>query len=134
MVKCFLAKNEDEKGGVRYVPFEIYELWRFLMEKVHNMVVQDPEVAIWMPFTAFETLSEEEKPESTDSVIEIKFKYHESKNMGKPVVRYFPENNFDMIFTYFKVHFPDESKMEGVQKRPGCFFTSDSVPYIIPGQ
>ena len=26
MVRCFLARNPDEEGTVRYVPLEIYEL------------------------------------------------------------------------------------------------------------
>lgn len=134
MVKCFLAKTDDEQGGTRYVPFEIYELWRFLMERVHYLIVKSPTVAIWMPVQAFETLSDDEKPDIIETVIEIKFKYHQSQNTSKPVVRYFPEENFDTIFGYLRAHFPDDKKMEGIQKRLGYFFASESVPYIIPGQ
>lgn len=132
MVKCFLTRTEDEPGSVRYIPFDIYELWRFLMEKVHKLQVVDPQVAIWMPEAYFDDLSDDDKPDQSEAVIEISFKYMQDGKLGKPVVRYFPEENFDNIYGFLRNHFPDDSKMEGVRKRKGYYFTSESVPYTVP--
>ena len=48
MVKCRLSSNvARDVGDVRYVPLEIFRLWRFLMERVHNLNVSDPAVSSW---------------------------------------------------------------------------------------
>lgn len=129
MIKCHLADNPDDPGSVRYIPLEIYAMWRFLMQRVHNLVVNNPTVSVWIPADSFEKQGQSEPPEQTDIVIEIKFRYMESENIGRPVIRYFPEENFDHIFGFFRKHFPNETKMEGVQRRRGYYLSASAVPY-----
>jgi len=128
MVRCFLSRDPKENGSVRYVPLEIYEMWRFLMQKVHLLTVQEPVVSTWVATGDDYGKSD---PDNVETVIEIKFNYRDKNNVGKPVVRYFPEVNFDQIYGYFRQHFPEESKMEGVSRRKGLFMTDRAVPYKL---
>ena len=129
MIKCFLTRNTEEPGSVRYVPLEIYEMWRFLMERVHRLLVVEPAASIWVPVGPNSEASGEEHAVQNEAVVEIKFKYLLSNNVGKPVVRYFPEDDFDQLYGYLRKHFPDESKMEGVQLRKGYFLAGKALPY-----
>lgn len=125
MIKCFLKRDVEHPGYVRYIPLEIYELWRFLMERVHGLAVTYPQISKWVP-------SEEgvhDAPSGTEVVIEIKFKYMQVPGTRKPVIRYFPEKDFDGIYGYFKTHFPDDSKMEGISKRKGSYYVAEETPY-----
>lgn len=127
MIKCYLKRDGQHPGYVRYIPMEIYELWRFLMEKVHGLTVADPLISSWVP------LEENQTPDlqGTEVVIEIKFKYMLAPGTTKPVIRYFPEKDFDQIYGYFKTHFPDDSKMEGISKRKGTYLSAEAIPYTV---
>lgn len=130
MIKCYLARDPQEKGTVRFVPLEIYEMWRFLMERVHHFTVQEPRVAYWVTKEYYDDLPLEEKRYHAEPVTEIRFKYMESNDMGKPISRYFPDENFDEIYGYFSKNFPDESRMEGIHRRAGYYMEGKSVTYI----
>jgi hypothetical protein len=126
MVRCFLSKNNEESGDVRYVPLEIFTLWRFLMERVHNLTVNAPVVSVWVPEFAYDQSPENK---SAEPVIEVRFKYSERGGIGRPVTRYFPEDNFEQIFGYFKRHFNESNIMEGVQHRKGYYIGEQTLPY-----
>ena len=126
MVRCFLSKMDEENGDVRYVPLEIFTLWRFLMERVHNLKVYKPEVSVWVPQNGPDASVDRNAPEP---VIEVRFQYIERGGVGRPVTRYFPENNFDMIYGYFRRHFSEEKIMEGVQHRKGYYLSGATTPY-----
>ena len=119
MVKCFVAPT----GGtpqVRYVPADIFEMWRFLMERVHQLTVEEPRVSMWV---AADGSTAQPEAHPLDSVIEISFRYHDMGSVGRRVVRYFPENDFDAIFAAFRKHFPDDDRMHEISRRAGFFFT-----------
>ena len=128
MVRCFLSRKPEESGDIRYVPLEIYTLWRFLMERVHNLYVQGPVVSVWIPEEMQEDAAKGEKAET---VIEVKFKYMERETVGRPVTRYFPEENFDQIFGYFRKHFSEENILEGIHHRKGRYLGGETAkPYV----
>ena len=97
------------------------------MQRVHMLTVIDPVVSVWVPS---EKLDDASASTNADTVIEIHFKYREEEDIGRPVTRYFPENNFDQIYGYFRQHFPEERKMEGVTRRKGYFLADNAVPYL----
>ena len=127
MVRCLLNRNTKDSGTVRYVPLEIYEFWRFLMERVHNLIIREPVVSVW----ALDDQVEGNANGATEPVIEVRFKYMLTSEFGRPVVRYFPEQDFNVIFGYFRNHFPDDSKMEAVQQRRGVFLAEKAIPYTF---
>ena len=129
MIRCYLSKNPEEKGDVRYVPLEIFTLWRFLMERVHNLTVQSPFVSVWVPE---DSVDQKLSTDTREPVIEVRFKYIERSGVGRPVTRYFPEDNFDMIYGYFRRHFTEENIMEGVQHRKGYWINANLTPYEYP--
>ena len=129
MVRCFLSKEPEESGDIRFVPLEIFTLWRFLMERVHNLHVQSPVVSVWIPKEMQEDAA---KTEKVESVIEVSFKYMERESVGRPVTRYFPEENFDRIFGYFRKHFSEENILEGIHHRKGCYIGGESAKPYAP--
>jgi hypothetical protein len=124
MVRCYLSGDPDQQGTVRYVPLEIYELWRFLMERVHNLAIAEPVVSKW---------NVEENPgdlgDGDEEVIEVSFKYKDTSAHGRPVIRYLPELNYDKVVRYLFAHFPEKDLMEGVNTRKGVFLASKASAY-----
>jgi len=129
MVRCFLSKKPEESGDIRYIPLEIFTLWRFLMERVHHLHVQDPEVSVWIPEKAGGDAAE---GGNDKSVIEVSFKYMEREGVGRPVTRYFPEDNFDRIFGYFRKHFSEKNILEGVLHRKGRYLGGERAKSYVP--
>ncbi|MCC6157961.1 MAG: hypothetical protein IT350_07895 [Deltaproteobacteria bacterium] len=131
MVKCYLTRKSDEEGDVRYVPLEIFKMWRFLMERVHHLVVVSAEVSSWMDVDEYRSRGGELAEHSPEPVIQVRFDYVESGGVTHPVVRYFPEDNFDVIYGYFRHHFSDEHIMEDVRRLHGQYLGGPAaVPYI----
>lgn len=129
MVKCFLQKKEEEGRSVRFVPLEIFSLWRVLMVKVHGFILHDPQVSQWVPEKSEYEVHSMQMAAETDQVIEISFKYMEGGRQKRPIVRYFPAEEYQEIIVYFRSHFPDESKMEGVVQRKGRYLKTQAVAY-----
>lgn len=130
MVKCFLTRDADEEGDVRYVPLEIFKMWRFLMERVHHLNVTSAEVSKWVPDDEDEGRAGEMGERRGEPVIQVRFHYQEGEGVARPVVRYFPEENFDTIYGYFRHHFADEHIMEGVARRRGRYIGgAAAAPY-----
>ena len=70
-----------------------------------------------------------EEDQENEAIIEVTFKYKKNGDFGRPVTRYLPEENFDQVYGFFIQHFPDESKMEGVSRRRGIYYSHKGVPY-----
>lgn len=131
MIKCYLKNDERDAGSVRYIPLEIFELWRVLMRKVHGFLIVDPIVASWTPQSEdpAEFLADGREPDG-DIVIEVRCLYYHHKNIDRPIVRYFPADNFEEIYGYFRNHFPDD-KINSIRQRRGCFNYREAHPYLI---
>jgi hypothetical protein len=125
MVKCLLANGPADQGTVRYVPLEIYRLWRFLMERVHHFRIVSPVVSRWIADASLGAM----KSSGMEAVVEVRFLYQDSPNAVRPIVRYFPEQNFDEIYGYFREHFQKERVMEDVRRRLGFFLAREAKPY-----
>ncbi|HPQ67522.1 MAG TPA: hypothetical protein PKW95_00245 [bacterium] len=131
MVKCYLKKDERDAGSVRYIPLDIFEMWRVLMRKVHGFLVADPVVATWTPLNDDppEFLADA-REDDDDVVIEVSCRYSHSKKIDRSIVRYFPANDFEEVYGYFRNHFPDD-KIDSIRRRRGCFNCREAHPYLI---
>lgn len=123
MVRCYLSKQKGEKGSVRYVPADIYEMWRFLMERVHRMSVHDIEVSLWVQEEYYDP---EADAEPVDCVVEVRFRYLDMGEVGRIVTRYLPESGFDEIYDQFLKHFPDEAKTQEMTRTRGFYLAGAS--------
>ncbi|MDP8225798.1 MAG: hypothetical protein P9L99_20730 [Candidatus Lernaella stagnicola] len=120
MMKCLLSNDESagDGGNVRYIPVDIFDMWRFLMERVHGLQVNDALISMWVPEEEFDTAEHGEKK---DAVVEVQFRYMDIGEVGRTVTRYFPEDDFDGIFGTFRRHFPDDDRMKELKRRRGFF-------------
>ncbi len=124
MIKCFLSNEPDNTGDVRYIPADIFDMWRFLMERVHTMAVSDPAISLWVSEDVYD---KDHDSQPADAVIEIRFRYMDMGEMGRVVTRYFPETQFESIYSMFRNHFPDEQRMEETTRRRGFFLGGASA-------
>jgi hypothetical protein len=106
MVRCFVtspepnaANPEHPERSVRYVPSDIYRLWRYLMEG-HNY-------------------GDHEK----NKVVEVSFIYFRDSDVGRPVIRYFPLAHLEGILNFFLKNFSEAHIQGGMKKTPGFFIS-----------
>ncbi|NLH50840.1 MAG: hypothetical protein GX444_19875 [Myxococcales bacterium] len=128
MIRCSLSKDPKKSGETRYVPAEIFQMWRFLMERVHQMHIKDPRLSMWV---AEEFYAPTHDKEPAEAVIEIRFRYLDIGEVGRIVTRYFPESEFDFIFEKFRKHFPDQTRMEEMTRRRGFYLSGASAKALI---
>jgi hypothetical protein len=124
MVRCFLTRETTEQGDARYIPADIYDMWCFLMQRVHQLEINAPSISLWVAEDVYKAQHAEEPSES---VIEVKFRYLDMGEVGRLVTRYFPEDGFDEIFGMFRRHFPDDDRMQEMTRRRGFFLAGSSA-------
>jgi len=128
MIRCFVGRADQPQNQVRFIPADIFEMWRFLMERVHHLVVARPGVSVWVA---------EDQGEAAlalrplEPVVEIRFRYHDMGEVGRQVVRYFPEDEFDEVFTAFRRHFPDDERMHELSRRRGFFLAGERCRPLV---
>lgn len=109
IVKCFVQKMDAEGAprSVRYVPLEIFNLWKFLMQERHRFRVTDATASLWF-----------ERGQATESsyagieyepVTQVElFYFAEEDGMLHQEVRYFPSadgERFGEIKEAFTSHY-----------------------------
>jgi hypothetical protein len=124
MVRCEVGKDSQGRGDVRYVPAEIFVMWRYMMEGVHRLQVKAPRVSVWLPK---DHESRRWRDEPAEAVIEVRFRYRDLGDTGRVVTRYFPEQGFGQIYRTFRRHFPDDARIEEMTRRDGYFLSGSSV-------
>lgn len=134
MVRCFVASPNrpdddfpaDEKT-VRYVPSDIFRLWRYLMEDVKGFAISEPATSFWVDEEMYSREKSCYDAHNTEHVIEVNFVYCRDSEVGRPVIRYFPREQLDTILQYFMKNFSDEYIKGGLQRNAG-FFVAKSQP------
>lgn len=50
VVRCRVGKSDDElfEPDHRFVPVEEYHLWKYLMEAKHGLMIDEPQVMLWV--------------------------------------------------------------------------------------
>jgi hypothetical protein len=128
MVRCYvtspdpqLPNPEGEEKTVRYVPSDIFRLWRYLMEDVKGFSIHDVVTAFWVDEEMYSKERATYQDHATDPVIEVSFVYTRDSEVGRPVVRYFPQLHLDVILGFFMKNFSDEYIKGGMQRANGYF-------------
>jgi len=128
MVRCFVTSPhrqmhnpEGEGKQVRYIPMEIFRLWKFIMVNVKDFNISEEVRSIWVD----EELYCKEKPtygeHEADRVVQVFFKYFMETENGRSVIRYFPYEYFNQIIQFFMRNFSSEYIRGDVEKTDGYF-------------
>lgn len=131
MVRCMVrsprrsVRSREPEASQRYVPSEIFRLWRYLMEQVKGFMVFDVVTGVWVDQEMLKKDGIQRFVDQADKVIELSFSYCRETNVGRPVIRYFPEKGFHEIIDIFIKNFSKQHIRGGTQQSNGFFFIKD---------
>jgi len=128
MVRCFVVSPEPQDGNpegddktVRYVPGDVFRLWRYLMEDAKGFAVHHAQTSFWVDEEMYSKEKNGYGAHGVEKVVEVSFIYCRDTDVGRPVVRYFPLSHFEDILAFFMKNFSDEYIKGGMQKTIGFF-------------
>jgi hypothetical protein len=128
MIRCRVRspfKNENPEGtekAVRYVPSEIFRLWHYLMESVKGFEISEVVTGAWLDAEMLSKERDQYASLKPDAVVEVFFTYFRDTTVGRPVIRYFPQERFEAIVKIFMRNFSHEYIQGGTRQTLGYFF------------
>jgi hypothetical protein len=123
MVRCYVTSpgEKNPEATVRFVPSDIFRLWRYLMEDVKGFSVVDAATSFWVDEDMYSRERGVYGEHQIESVIEVSFVYCRDSEVGRPVIRYFPHDQLETILGYFMKNFSEDYVKGGLQKVTGYF-------------
>lgn len=110
MVRCRVAKNGSGPPleTVRYVPFEVFDLWKHLMVSRHGFEIVDEHVSLWFDIDGDPHVTYSDA--DYEKVLRLSlWVYSEKDRMFRKVVRYFPEKDYAAIRPTILSHYEGPS-------------------------
>jgi hypothetical protein len=127
MIRCFVRSprpsgdSPSDERSPRYVPSEIFRLWRYLMESVKGFEISDIVAGVWLDEEMFTKERDSYGVVRPDVVMEVFFNYTRDTSVGRPVIRYFPQDRFEAIVAIFLRNFSGEHIQGGTRQTRGRF-------------
>lgn len=128
MVRCYVTSpyqqqdNPEGKGSqVRYIPRDIFRLWKYLMVHVKDFKVEEELHSIWMDEEMYSKESPKLGKVKKDNVVQVYFRYFKESESGRPVIRYFPEKYLEKILSFFMKNFSTAHIRKNVKQSKGYF-------------
>jgi len=109
IVKCFVRRTDEPPASQssRFVPLDIFNLWKFLMEERHLFEVSEPVTSLWFEKGAASESSYAGIEYEPVTQVEL-FYFAEEDGMLHQEVRYFPSDerdSFERIKDAFVSHY-----------------------------
>jgi hypothetical protein len=108
VVRCLVSKNGSGPPveSTRYVPLEVFDLWRHLMTTRHGFEILQEQVSLWFDIDNDPHVSYSEA--DYERVLRLSlWVYSERDRMFRKVVRYFPEEEYARIRPTFLSHYEE---------------------------
>ena len=113
IVRCMVRKNGagTGPGSVRYIPLEVYDLWKNLMVARHGFAVQEDCTSLWFDIDGDPHVNYADT--NYHKVVRLSiWIYSDPDGMFRKVTRYFPLEGYDDIkprfLAHYAGHFSDE--------------------------
>jgi len=106
IVRCRVQRRDTEtnSGSVRYIPLEIYDLWKNLMVEKHGFDVEEDCTSLWFDIDGDPHVNYADT--NYHKVIRLSvWVYSESDGMFRKVTRFFPLESYDDIKPRFLAHY-----------------------------
>ena len=138
MVRCFLLEKgaEAQTKSLRFVPYNEFELWKYLMGHKYRFHILEAEESLWIDDEErgrMPGIYEKFRAERVHQVRLLRFL--ERPRMFVPILRYFPESDYERRKKAFLNHYDSEiaiSKGLGfgsaVEETPGWFISRKETP------
>jgi hypothetical protein len=102
--KVFKQNGGDSEESVRYVPLEVFELWRHLMTEKHLFEVREDCTSLWFDIDGDPHVSYAEA--NYDKVVRLSvWVYSDEDGMFRKITRYFPLDRYEEIKPRFLAHY-----------------------------
>jgi len=134
IVKCYVRRMSDPEPPKtpRFVPLELFSLWKFLMEERHHLKVTDRVTSLWFEKGASSDTSYMDIHHERVVQLEL-FYFSDQDGMLHQEVRYFPadsEEDYEKIKRIFLSHYtdiPDVQKGKPrVNENPGIWIKREA--------
>jgi hypothetical protein len=108
IVRCIVKREADgrERASVRYVPYEVFDLWKSMMIVKHRFDVQVDCTSLWFDIDGDPHVNYAET--NYEPVIRLSlWVYSENEGMFRKITRYFPVESYDEIRPRFLSHYEE---------------------------
>ncbi|MGD9141412.1 MAG: hypothetical protein PVJ42_07715 [bacterium] len=108
VVRCRVSKNGSGPPveSTRYVPLDVYDLWKHLMVTRHGFEILEEQVSLWFDIDGDPHVSYSDADYERVMRLSL-WVYSDSDRMFRKVVRYFPEGDYPDIRTAFLSHYEE---------------------------
>ncbi len=106
VVRCRVSKNGGgpPAESVRFVPLEVFDLWKHLMVTRHGFEIVEEQVSLWFDIDGDPHVSYSEA--DYEKVLRLSmWVYSDRDRMFRKIVRYFPEADYAEIRPAFLSHY-----------------------------
>ncbi len=106
IVRCKISKsvNGEKQESIRYVPLDIFDLWKLLMKTKHGFEIENDSVSLWFDIDGDPNVKYVDT--NYERVIRLKlWVYCEKDGMFREVTRYFPAEEYKKIRQNFLSHY-----------------------------
>jgi len=122
LVRCTVGREGDKTRSVRYVPMEIFGLWRHLMETKHGLGVGEKQASLWIDTeeSAEFSYSEQECEPVTELTL---FIFSKQDQMYGRVCRYIPAEEYEDVKGILLRHYgiDEEAQSSQIRQRRGIW-------------
>lgn len=121
IVRCEVGRPGREPYTVRFIPLEIFGMWKYLMEHKHQFEVRTEEPSLWLeldPVAPIETARG-----SVEPVTELRlFVVTPSQGILEEVRRYVASGELEEVRTHLLRHYATAAGDPPWRERPGVWF------------
>jgi hypothetical protein len=108
VVRCRVCKNGSGPPveSTRYVPLDVYDLWKHMMASRHGFEIVEEQVSLWFDIDGDPHVSYSDA--DYEKVMRLSlWVYSDRDRMFRKVVRYFPEGDYPDIKPAFLSHYEE---------------------------
>ena len=108
IVRCQISKIREgaQETSVRFVPHDLFPLWKMLMTDKHGFSVNQACVSLWFDIDGDPNVTYSDS--NYEKVVRVSvWIYSEKDGMFRKVTRYFPSDSYNEIKPRFLAHYAD---------------------------
>ena len=105
IVRCVVSRPAGtEQTSVRYVPLDVFQLWKNLMTGRHDFTVQEDCVSLWFDIDGDPNVTYADA--NYEKVVRVSLSvYSDEDGMFRRITRYFPAGSYSEIKPRFLAHY-----------------------------
>lgn len=108
IVRCTVKRNSngEQPASVRYIPLEVFDLWKSLMIREHSFDVEVDCASLWFDIDGDPHVNYAET--NYEPVIRLAlWVYSETDGMFRSIIRFFPLDSYEEIKPRFLSHYEE---------------------------